>query len=248
LVTVVAFSDWQQRYEAGRRPTKVALRDLYLLDEELELISVIYKQQRTALHAFGQVIDSRRYRISTRERQRVNEIYERPALIHSLITSPLPGLSYTARDLHGQINKTAQVLRFNIEIAEEGNTKAIRVFTLVTIVFLPLSFISSVFGMNTADIRNMNSSQGLFWTIAIPVTALIGGFSLLIAYYGSQMWTWIKGTYYDVRHTPIMQSKPHMRDGRRRQRPEDEENMYEGLLTYRARKEISNKKLKKYNM
>jgi hypothetical protein len=161
-----------------------------------------------------------------------------------LVTSPLPGLSYTAKDLRRQISKTAQVLRYNIEIAEEGNTKAIRVFTLVTIIFLPLSFISSVFGMNTIDIRDMDSSQSLFWAIAIPVTALIGGFSLLIAYYGSQMWTWMRKTYYDARHTTFDARRRHeMQMRKRRSKMEDEEKDTEGVLTYRAPRVITHKKL-----
>jgi hypothetical protein len=61
------------------------------------------------------------------------------------------------------------------------------VFTLVTIIFLPLSFVASVFGMNTVDIRDMDSSQWIFWATALPVTATIGGVSLLLAYYGTQM-------------------------------------------------------------
>ncbi|KAI1602358.1 hypothetical protein PtrCC142_005358 [Pyrenophora tritici-repentis] len=64
------------------------------------------------------------------------------------------GLGYTCEGLCQQLEKSTKVLRYNIEIAEKGNTRAIRVFTLVTIILLPLSFISSLFGMNTSDIRD----------------------------------------------------------------------------------------------
>jgi Mg2+ and Co2+ transporter CorA len=64
--------------------------------------------------------------------------------------------------LHDQIKKTAQILRYNIEVAEEGNSKAVLVFTLVTIIFLPLSFVASLFGMNTADMRNIENNQSIF--------------------------------------------------------------------------------------
>ncbi|KAI2475568.1 CorA Mg2+ and Co2+ transporter [Pyrenophora tritici-repentis] len=64
------------------------------------------------------------------------------------------GLGYTREGLCQQLEKSTKVLRYNIEIAEKGNTRAIRVFTLVTIILLPLSFISSLFGMNTSDIRD----------------------------------------------------------------------------------------------
>lgn len=87
-------------------------------------------------------------------------------------------------EFRNDLEKTAKALRHNIEIAEEGNSKAILIFTLVTIIFLPLSFVSSVFGMNTTDIRDMNSDQTLFWAIALPVTATVGGLSLIAAYGG----------------------------------------------------------------
>lgn len=90
-------------------------------------------------------------------------------------------------DMCGDADKLAEAVRHDIGVTEEGNSKAIFVFTLVTIVFLPLSFVSSVFGMNTVDVRDMESSQWLFWAIAIPVTAAVGATSLLAAY-GGPVW------------------------------------------------------------
>jgi hypothetical protein len=133
------------------------------------------------------------HRISTRERERATRQIERPTLNENLDHPSRYGLSW--KDLHSirdQFSKTVQTLRYNIEVADESDSKAIRVFTLVTIIFLPLSFISSVFGMNTVDIRDMGSSQTLFWSIAIPVTTLIGGVSLLIAYHGSRIWEHVR--------------------------------------------------------
>ncbi|KAF7188714.1 hypothetical protein HII31_09966 [Pseudocercospora fuligena] len=57
--------------------------------------------------------------------------------------------------------------------AKESRETAIYVFTTVTVIFLPLSFVSSVFGMNTNDIRNLSSNQWLFWVVAIPLTAFV---------------------------------------------------------------------------
>jgi hypothetical protein len=38
--------------------------------------------------------------------------------------------------------------------------------------------------MNTADVREISSTQALFWAIALPVTVTIGGLSLFTAYGG----------------------------------------------------------------
>jgi hypothetical protein len=42
--------------------------------------------------------------------------------------------------------------------------------------------------MNTADIRNINKSQGLFWAIAVPVTAVIVLVAILLAYHGDKLY------------------------------------------------------------
>jgi hypothetical protein len=47
------------------------------------------------------------------------------------------------------------------------------VFTIVTIIFLPLSFVSSVFGMNTHDIRDMPYGQWAYWAAGIPLTFIV---------------------------------------------------------------------------
>jgi hypothetical protein len=61
------------------------------------------------------------------------------------------------------------------------------VFTIVTVIFLPLSFVTSYFGMNTADIRDMDSRQPLFWAVAIPLTVVTVGSCLLIGYNGDNL-------------------------------------------------------------
>jgi hypothetical protein len=78
------------------------------------------------------------------------------------------------------INRTIQLV--NIRLEDHG--KAILVFTIVTIIFLPLSFVSSFFGMNTIDIRTMSSSQGVFWIVSSCLTVGTVGFAVFLAFYG----------------------------------------------------------------
>jgi hypothetical protein len=78
------------------------------------------------------------------------------------------------------INRTIQLV--NIRLEDHG--KAILVFTIVTIIFLPLSFISSFFGMNFSDIRDMEQTQRLFWIIAGSLTVGTVMFSMFLAFYG----------------------------------------------------------------
>ncbi|EHK21542.1 uncharacterized protein TRIVIDRAFT_209419 [Trichoderma virens Gv29-8] len=64
-------------------------------------------------------------------------------------------------------------IRYKMEWTKDKQENAIYAFTLVTIIFLPLSAISSIFGMNTNDIRNMDFDQWLYWVVALPVTVII---------------------------------------------------------------------------
>ena len=47
---------------------------------------------------------------------------------------------------------------------------AVYAFTIVTVIFLPLSAVSSIFGMNTSDMRDLEQGQWLYWATAVPVT------------------------------------------------------------------------------
>jgi Mg2+ and Co2+ transporter CorA len=84
------------------------------------------------------------------------------------------------------INRTIQLV--NIRLEDHG--KAILVFTIVTIIFLPLSFISSFFGMNFSDIRDMERTQRLFWLVAGCLTVGTVGFSFFLAFYGGTIMEW----------------------------------------------------------
>ncbi|KAE8356115.1 hypothetical protein BDV28DRAFT_145460 [Aspergillus coremiiformis] len=78
-----------------------------------------------------------------------------------------------------------------VEISEENHGKAILVFTIVSTIFLPLSFVSSYLGMNTSDIRNMELNQALFWEVAVPSTVVIVSVVLAVAYNLNAILTWI---------------------------------------------------------
>jgi Mg2+ and Co2+ transporter CorA len=70
-----------------------------------------------------------------------------------------------------------------IETDKDNQEKASLAFTTVTVLFLPLTLLASIFGMNTNDIRNMQQSQGLFWGIAVPMCA--GALLIWLMYLGT---------------------------------------------------------------
>ena len=71
--------------------------------------------------------------------------------------------------------------RHSIEVRGENTSKYLYVFTAVTVIFLPLSFVAGLLGMNTSDIRKMRDGQWLFWVVAIPFTIGVLIICLMIA-------------------------------------------------------------------
>jgi hypothetical protein len=136
------------------------------------------------MFALNEVLDSSTFRIVTQVRIDAHHGFENP-LLQEANQDISEEYDVGLMKLVNEADKLAEPLRHSIAIVEEGDSKAILIFTLVTIVFLPLSFVSSVFGMNTVDVRDMASTQRLFWIVALPVTAAVGGMSLLAAYGGS---------------------------------------------------------------
>jgi len=45
--------------------------------------------------------------------------------------------------------------------------------TLVTILFLPMTFITGYFGMNFHAFASIDHSESYFWTIAVPVVIVV---------------------------------------------------------------------------
>ena len=59
----------------------------------------------------------------------------------------------------------------NIKIDDHG--RAILTFTIVTIIFLPLSFVCGDLRMNMVDIHSTKSTQSLFWYTALPLASVL---------------------------------------------------------------------------
>lgn len=60
-----------------------------------------------------------------------------------------------------------------IETNRNRQDSAIYVFTVVTVIFLPLSTVAGILGMNTNDVRNMEVDQWVFWAVAAPLTFVV---------------------------------------------------------------------------
>jgi Mg2+ and Co2+ transporter CorA len=192
------------QYRLLRSPSTKLVMDLLQVQEELNIIISIMEQQMDLVADLqGITIPGRNRRQSQRHDQRPlssippADVATYRQMSFSRLSDPaaqlLENLQREYADLvdlrensNALINRTIQLV--NIRLEDHG--KAILVFTMVTIIFLPLSFISSFFGMNFSDIRDMQQTQRLFWITAASLTVGTVTFSAFLAFYGSAITEW----------------------------------------------------------
>ncbi|KAJ5109468.1 hypothetical protein N7456_006143 [Penicillium angulare] len=158
------------QYKAIRNPRRRLMQDIYLFQEELEMTYKILDTQINTLYNYRNVLRPSSFRITTESRAssfnlevvRVEKMIDR-------LGDDIGAIEH----LMGDIESLAIMTRNGVDVRQEDQGKTILVFTIVTVVFTPLSFVTSYLGMNTTDIRNMTNTQTLFWAISIPVTVLI---------------------------------------------------------------------------
>ncbi|KAK8115783.1 hypothetical protein PG984_012285 [Apiospora sp. TS-2023a] len=76
-------------------------------------------------------------------------------------------------DMDAEASRLEAMNANQIDTTKDRQEAAVYAFTMVTIVFLPLGTISSIFGMNTSDIANLELGQWVYWATALPVTVLV---------------------------------------------------------------------------
>lgn len=175
-------------FQANQRPKKRVFLDIRDLEEELEALDNLLSQQKDCLHKFAKSISPDMFRLTTLLRVAQNRVEKSYQVNH---TRQLDIRIQEIQNMKTRLRFLKEQLKQTIEIMEEDHGKAIRVFTIVTLFFLPLSFVSSFMGMNTADVRNMNHKQGLFWATGIPVTLFVLIVACIYGYKGDEICDWV---------------------------------------------------------
>ena len=137
------------------------------LREELAVIIDIYKAQRQVFDKTQQLRESPKQRLDIRINERTENF--------------LDDMIKQFKSLENYAEKAETLVMNYIRVSnEDNNAKAMYIFTLVAVVFLPVNAVSSILGMNVADIRGTTRSSSLFWEIAIPVTLAVPVLCLLL--------------------------------------------------------------------
>jgi hypothetical protein len=160
------------------------LRKIWRMREELDLITIINIQQDELFKNYLRVLEPCTFRVTTFNR--AARFRTEAPFIHTLLRK-----AYDVRmrisDLDSRLEDVSSHVSRMLEIQQENNGNAIIVFTMVTIIFLPLSWATSYLGMNTSDIRNLSQGQWLFWLIALPVTGVVIGLAILVVLKGENI-------------------------------------------------------------
>ncbi|KAL8783570.1 MAG: hypothetical protein Q9195_009352 [Heterodermia aff. obscurata] len=160
-----------------------------LLQEEIDVIKAGLVQQNSVLRDLKSIIWESRQGAS---------------LTKNVVDRVLECIEQRIEDFD-ELQVQADNARFlaaqSISLKAENNSKAVLVFTVTTIIFLPLSFVTSYLGMNTSDLRSTSSGQSLFWIVGVPLTLVILALALVVAFFGSlwqralRMMKWLKEKY-----------------------------------------------------
>jgi Mg2+ and Co2+ transporter CorA len=169
----------QQAFQATQYPRKRLLRDFRYLLEELQIIEITRAAQAKVIEDYLAVLRPNSFRITSESRISIHAFEQTLA---ERVCGRLDTQEEDIKELENQVNRLLVQTNMSVEILDDDHGKAILVFTIVTLVFLPLSFVTGYLGMNTVDIRNSNIGQGIYWAIALPVTGLVVLLALLVAY------------------------------------------------------------------
>ncbi|KAI9772350.1 MAG: hypothetical protein M1839_002486 [Geoglossum umbratile] len=168
--------------EVQDRPSKRILQKLNYLSEELSIIRTTLHEQLDVLNTCRGLFDFE---------GGMSPIRPGGQTFEGRVSQRSIGLVKRRIEDIRELESRASVLATQtvnlVELQQENNGKVILVFTVVTTVFLPLSFVTSLLGMNTYDIRNMARGQTLFWEIALPLTLTIMGIGTLVAFQGDRI-------------------------------------------------------------
>ncbi|MCJ1460254.1 hypothetical protein MMC28_010633 [Mycoblastus sanguinarius] len=116
------------------------------------------------------------------------DVLGRTQLIESQLNSQNEGfekLPLLLEELKSSLDvffKLKTIEQNEVALLAESNNQAILVFTIVTIIFLPLSFFTSYFGMNLKGVVDTNKNERYFWTLCGSTTALILLLTLLFGF------------------------------------------------------------------
>ena len=173
-----------QALKVKSRASRSLLQTINAFEEEVAIVNDILTQQEKVLQAFCGYLEPSSFKRPSIARKLRFE-YEKKSIEKILM--------FIREQLRNciELRERARVLAVQnvhlVETLQDDNNRAIFMFTFVTVLFLPLSFVAGYFGMNIAGISNTISTPRHFWKIAAPVTGVIMVFCAVVVFYGEDI-------------------------------------------------------------
>ncbi|ORY72099.1 uncharacterized protein BCR38DRAFT_480569 [Pseudomassariella vexata] len=183
-----------EQAERENREHTSAVLELRDMDDELNTMKKLFDQQTTAIEDMRALYDKPELQEHTHNGQKfLDEALIRLDEYRKQTTDMLERIDTTRKDyekLLEMVQRQAQVdevrwSRLQTELASTQNL-SVMIFTTFTVIFLPLSFFTSLFGMNTkewgGDDGNKNVTLGTIGAISLPSSAFLIAASLVAAF------------------------------------------------------------------
>ena len=186
---------WQAlkvRNEASRR----LLQKLNGFKEEVTIIKDVLKEQHNVLSSLRASLDPKSLNTPSITRKlRFN--FECKA-IDKILTRIQEKITSCDELLERAEIHTIQNVQL-VETFQDDNSKAILAFSLATILFLPMSFVTGFFGMNVIGISNTTTTLRQFFTLLVPLTVITAFGVTAVAFKAEDVFFGIARTYRDTR-------------------------------------------------
>lgn len=168
------YNDYYQslEFKIGQDPTPRSHQEkLRYFLQEVEAILSTLQNQMSVLDGFQQSLRSAPSESNWNIITSLGE--SRQSVVVEACKAHLGGRIDKFKGLQKRAEEIGEWHRNEMETNKDRQENAIMVFTIVTIIFLPLSFVASVFGMNTKDVRNMSLNQWAYWAAGIPLSVVV---------------------------------------------------------------------------
>lgn len=171
----------RRRHAPWRKNETVKLvRDYLACVDELTIVRLICQQQVDLFKGMQQ--DVRKFETEDNRARRTPDnpigesMTERIKWALNLVKSRLDStekLLIDARQSMEELFQLRSIEQNELAIVNDSQNKAILIFTGVTIVFLPLSFFTSYYGMNLSTIVGTAKTEGYFWKVCGSIALCI---------------------------------------------------------------------------
>jgi Mg2+ and Co2+ transporter CorA len=143
------------------------LQELNSFSEEVDIINNVMRQQCDVLNDFRYTLSPQSFQAPSPFRQMHFEHESR------FIDKLLRSIERQIQDCNELRDRVSRLTSENVQLVEtwqDENSNSIFIFTIVTIIFLPLSFVTGFFGMNLQGISGTTKKTIHFWEVAVPLT------------------------------------------------------------------------------